>query len=49
MQAALRDGRFILKKVGGAENPTNVLTKPLGYRDFADVLPSVGASLVRRA
>ena len=48
VQAALRDGRFVLKKVPGTENPANVLTKSLGLADFEEDLLRVGARPVRR-
>ena len=48
VQAALPDGRLILKKVPGTENPANVLTKSLGLADFEEDLLRVGAYPVRR-
>ncbi len=45
IQAALRDGRFVLKKVPGTENPT---MKSLGLADFEEDLLRVGACPVRR-
>ena len=47
-QAALKEGRFALMKVPGRENPANILTKPLGLKDFEVDLSRVGARPVRR-
>ncbi len=48
VQAALREGRLVLKKVQGTENPANVLTKSLGFMDCEEVLLKVGARPVTR-
>ncbi len=43
MDTALRDGRFVLKKMPGAENMANILTKFLGLADFEEDLLRIGA------
>jgi hypothetical protein len=48
VQAALKEGRFVFVKVLGRENPADVLTKPLGLKDFEADLRRVGARPVRR-
>ncbi len=48
IQAALQEGRFVMKKVPGTENPANILTKSLGLADFEEDLLRDGACPVRR-
>ncbi len=48
VQAALKEGRFALRKVPGKENPANVLTKSLGLKDFEGDLERVSARPIRR-
>ncbi len=48
VQAAFKEGRFALLKVPGRENPANIITKPLGLKDFEEDLLREGARSVRR-
>ena len=48
VQAALKEGRFELKKIAGAVNPANALRKPLGKAGFEEDLLRVGACPIRR-
>ncbi len=48
VQAALKEKRFALVKVPGRENPTNILTKSLGLKDFEVDISRVGARPARR-
>ena len=47
-QEAHRDERFRIRKVAGAKNPSDVLTKPMGYNDMVDKLELVGGQMEKR-
>ena len=48
LQQAVRDGRVVLKKVPGQQNPADILTKPLGREDIANKMARIGVRVVRQ-
>ena len=48
VREAMKNKRFVLKKVAGDVNPADVLTKPLSAYEMHEKLASIGASLEAR-
>jgi hypothetical protein len=48
VQEALRDGRFVIQKVAGTENPADIATNGFGEADASRLLGAVGGCAVAR-
>ena len=48
VQQALKDKKFVLRKIAGDKNPADVLTKPLSANEMSAKMEAVGAVAMRR-
>jgi hypothetical protein len=49
VQQALKEKKFVLRKIAGDKNPADVLTKPLSASEMGAKMKAVGAVAMRRA